>query len=112
MVHCATERSSVHCEERLDRIAFPQEHIRKSQKEHGSMNHRDLLDRLIRIERAIGVETNFTVQMMIIDVESCLLNLEKERVEKLRHSANHIPLDEWDTFELETLEAKVGSKRL
>jgi hypothetical protein len=48
------------------------------------MNHRDLLDKLIRIERAIGVESNLTVHKMLIEAEDCLLELAKERAESLR----------------------------
>jgi hypothetical protein len=43
-----------------------------------------LLEKLIQIERAIGVESNFTLQKMLIEAEDYLLQLEKELVENLR----------------------------
>ena len=51
------------------------------------MDHKDLLDKLIQIQQAIGVETNFTVQKMLMEAQDCLLELEKERVENLRRNA-------------------------
>jgi hypothetical protein len=75
------------------------------------MNHRELLQRLIRIERAVGVETNLTIQKMIMDVQTCLLAQEKARVEHLQHTANQPPPDEWESFELEALEARIGANK-
>jgi hypothetical protein len=51
------------------------------------MNPQNLLDKLIQIERAIGVETNFTVKKMLIEAEEFLLELEKERVQALHRDA-------------------------
>jgi hypothetical protein len=51
------------------------------------MNHRDLLDKLLQIERAIGVESNLAVREMIMNAEECLLKLEKARVEELCKNA-------------------------
>lgn len=51
------------------------------------MNPKDLLEKLIKIEQAIGVETNFSVKKMLIEAEECLLQLEKERVQALRGDA-------------------------
>lgn len=52
------------------------------------MNHRDLLDKLIRIERAIGVQDNLTLQKMLMDAEESLLALEKERAQNLRRDVD------------------------
>ena len=51
------------------------------------MNHRDLLNKLLQIEQAIGVESNFTIHEMLMDAENCLLRLEKERIEELSRNA-------------------------
>lgn len=53
-----------------------------------AMNHRDLLNKLIQIERAIGIQDNLTVQNMLMDAEQCLLDLEKERVQTMRREAD------------------------
>jgi hypothetical protein len=47
------------------------------------MNHRLLLEKLIQIEQAIGVETNVAIHKMLLEAEDCLLQLEKEMVEHL-----------------------------
>jgi hypothetical protein len=60
----------------------------------GAMNHQDLLDKLIRIERAIGVESNLAVHKMLIEAEDCLLELAKERAESLSRDAAQPLLDE------------------
>jgi hypothetical protein len=52
------------------------------------MNHTQLLDKLIQIERAIGTEDNLTLQKMLMDAEQCLLDLEKERVRTLRRDVD------------------------
>jgi hypothetical protein len=57
-----------------------------------AMNHQKLLDKLIRIERAIGVEDNLTLQKMLMDAEESLLALEKERVQTLRRDVSQSAL--------------------
>ena len=61
------------------------------------MNPKDLLDKLIQIERAIGVETNFTVKKMLIEAEGCLLELEKQRVQALHRDADRSVLSGFQT---------------
>jgi hypothetical protein len=58
------------------------------------MNHRDLLEKLLQIERAIGVETNFTLQKMLLEAQDCLLELEKERVERLQRNVGESDSDQ------------------
>jgi len=61
------------------------------------MNHKDLLDKLIQIERAIGVETNFTVKKMLMEAEECLLELEKEGLQSPHGNACRPALSEFQT---------------
>jgi hypothetical protein len=58
------------------------------------MNYRVLLDKLLRIQRAVGVESNLTVQKMLMDAEECLLELEKERVQTLLRDAHRSVISE------------------
>jgi len=58
------------------------------------MNHKDLLEKLLQIERAIGVDTNFTLQKMLMEAQDCLLELEKERVERLRRNVERPDSDQ------------------
>jgi len=51
-------------------------------------NHKVLLEKLVQIERSIGIETNFTLQKMLLEAEEYLLELEKERVANLRPNAH------------------------
>lgn len=48
------------------------------------MNCCPLLERLMEIERAIGVEDSATVRRMVIAAQECYLKMQKESVESLR----------------------------
>lgn len=48
-----------------------------------SMSISLLLEKLIEIERSIGVETDMTLRKQVIDAQDCLLSIQKEVVEKL-----------------------------
>lgn len=41
----------------------------------------DLLQKLITIERSIGVESNSTVRELVQDAQDCLLQMQKEQAE-------------------------------
>ncbi len=80
------------------------------------MNQETLLDKLVRIEHAIGVESNHTVHKMLMEAEDCLLQMEKEMVDKLVKNANQPPperliLSEYQS-KAKSLKLKVDSKSL
>lgn len=52
------------------------------------MSYKTLLDKLIQIERSLGVETNLTVHKMLLEVEEHLLQMEKDLVDELRRGGN------------------------
>jgi hypothetical protein len=47
------------------------------------MNHTLLLQKLIAVERAIGVASNNTVRDLVYDAEGYLLQMQREKVEAL-----------------------------
>ena len=49
-------------------------------------NMNTLLDKLIEIERSIGVETDSTLRNLVIDAQDCVLGMQKQAVENLRKS--------------------------
>jgi len=51
------------------------------------MNTTVLLEKLIQIERSIGVETNFAVRSLVQDAQDYLLGMQRERVEHLRKAS-------------------------
>lgn len=48
----------------------------------------ELLERLFEIERSIGVEDNETILNKLIDLEECVLLMQRERAEILRTVSN------------------------
>lgn len=50
------------------------------------MNSSILLQKLIDIERSIGVETDSTVRHKVLDAEDCLLRMQGELLGQLRTS--------------------------
>lgn len=49
------------------------------------MNTSPIVERLIEIERAIGVRDPIAVRRMVIEAEECALELHKELVQHLSH---------------------------
>lgn len=47
------------------------------------MNTILLLQKLIEIERAIGSESTQTLRLMVIDVEDCVLGIQKKAIDRL-----------------------------
>ena len=43
-----------------------------------------LLQKLIEIEKSIGVETNTTLRKQVLDAQDCVLQIQKETAENLR----------------------------
>ncbi len=52
-----------------------------------------LLEKLIEIERSIGVETNTAVRKQVLEAQDCLLAMQKEMVEKLRKGPGRFVLE-------------------
>jgi|HubBroStandDraft_2_1064218.scaffolds.fasta_scaffold985426_1 hypothetical protein len=80
------------------------------------MNQETLLDKLVQIEHAIGVESDHTVHIMLMEAEDCLLQMEKEMVDKLVKNANQPPperpiLSEYQS-KAKSLKLKSDSKSL
>lgn len=48
------------------------------------MSFTSLLKMLIELEQAIGVESEIAIRIRIQDIETAVLDTQKERVEKLR----------------------------
>ena len=53
------------------------------------MNIKTLIDKLTDIELSIGVQNNTTVRDKVIDVQDCLLQMQRERAEPLRMRSRH-----------------------
>lgn len=51
------------------------------------MNTNVLLQKLIEIERSIGVETDSAIRHKVQDAEECLLRMQGQRVDELRTQA-------------------------
>lgn len=49
-----------------------------------SMNYTNLLQMLLEVEKAIGIESETAIRIRIQDIEALVLDTQKERVEKLR----------------------------
>ncbi|MGA7340181.1 MAG: hypothetical protein WBE72_16825 [Terracidiphilus sp.] len=56
------------------------------------MNSRILLDKLIEIERSIGVESNAALLIKVFEAENCVLELQKALVEMLGKERTHLVL--------------------
>jgi hypothetical protein len=52
-----------------------------------------LLDKLTQIERAVGVETNITVRLMILEAQDCLLEMQKAKAERLHRESRRSALE-------------------
>jgi hypothetical protein len=48
------------------------------------MNTSVLLEKLVQIERSIGIETNNTLRAMVLDAQDCALALQKSLAQHLR----------------------------
>jgi hypothetical protein len=57
------------------------------------MNTNILLDKLIEIERSIGVETNTTLRKQVLDAQDCVLEMQREMVENLRKGPRRFVLE-------------------
>jgi hypothetical protein len=53
------------------------------------MDTKTLIDKLTYIELSIGVRSNNEVRNMVIDVQDCLLLMQRERAESLRMRSRH-----------------------
>jgi hypothetical protein len=51
----------------------------------GLMRTPELLEKLFEIERSVGVEDNATIREKVIEVEECVLSMQRESVELLRN---------------------------
>lgn len=48
------------------------------------MNYTNLLQMLLEVEKVIGIESETAIRIRIQDIETLVLDTQKERVEKLR----------------------------
>jgi hypothetical protein len=56
-----------------------------------------LMEKLIEIERSIGVETNTTVRKQVLDAQDYLLGMQREIAEKLRKEPRRAGLEPFPT---------------
>ena len=56
------------------------------------MKYRLVLERLMEIERAVGVQDTHTVKRMVIDAEEFILKLQKESIQTIRSESLSLPL--------------------
>jgi hypothetical protein len=51
------------------------------------MNTAVLLEKLTDLELSIGVETNATLRIKVLDTQDCILAMQKSKVEELRRTS-------------------------
>jgi len=61
------------------------------------MNTTVLLQKLIEIERSIGVETNATIRNQVLDLQDYVLEMQKQTLENLRKQPRHFGLEPFPT---------------
>jgi len=68
-------------------ITVSRAHLSDSGIAGGPVNPNLLLQKLIEIERSIGIETDSTIRHKVLEAEECLLRMQGQRVEQLRAQA-------------------------
>ena len=54
------------------------------------MKYRLVLERLLEIERALGVQDTPTVRSMVIEAQELILKLQKEAIESVRSESAYV----------------------
>lgn len=55
-----------------------------------AMKYRLVLERLLEIERALGVQDTPTVRSMVIEAQELILKLQKEAIESVRSESAYV----------------------